>query len=145
MLACEPSKASQNQRHIQLGVLFTWALAKKAEMKHSTYWISTFRACRESLHTSIQQSSRFHQTHKRSSLKLLSTLIWMIYQSREQLERIWGQIWGCLKQHILLQELLSKVAHKYPEMSLKLTSTLSQHTPQQDPFLRWKHSRPLDV
>ena len=30
-------------------------------------------------------------------------------------------------------------------MTLKLTSTLSQQTPQQDPFLRWKQSRPLDV
>jgi len=44
-----------------------------------------------------------------------------------------------------LEELLSKVTHKYPQMTLKLTSTLSQQTPQQDPFLRWKQSRLLDV
>ena len=48
-------------------------------------------------------------------------------------------------EHILLEDLLSKVTHKYPHMSLKLTSTLSQQTLQQDPFLRWKQSRSLDV
>jgi len=44
-----------------------------------------------------------------------------------------------------LKELLSKVTHKFREMTLKLTWTLSQQTPQQDPFLRWNQSRPLDV
>ena len=44
-----------------------------------------------------------------------------------------------------MEELLSKVTHKCPEMSLKLTSTLSQQTPQQDPFLRWKQSKLLYV
>jgi hypothetical protein len=44
-----------------------------------------------------------------------------------------------------LEELLSKVTHKYPQMPVKVTSTLSQQTPQQDPFLRWKQSRLLGV
>jgi hypothetical protein len=44
-----------------------------------------------------------------------------------------------------LEELLSKVTHKFPQMTLKLTWTLSQQTQQQDPFLRWNQSRPLDV
>jgi hypothetical protein len=44
-----------------------------------------------------------------------------------------------------LEELLSKVTHEYPQMYVKVTSTLSQHTPQQDPFLCWKQSRLLDV
>jgi hypothetical protein len=67
----------------------------------------------------------------------------MISQSREQLEPILGQIRACLEKHILLEGLLSKVTHKYPQMSLKLTSTLSQQTPEQDPFMRWKQSRLL--
>jgi hypothetical protein len=98
----------QHPRHLQEGLLFTWALAKKAEMEHWTYWISTVRACRESLHTCFQQPWKIHQTYRSSYSKLLSTLIWMISQSREQLEPIWGQIWACLEQHILLEELLSK-------------------------------------
>ena len=44
-----------------------------------------------------------------------------------------------------MEELLSKVTHKFPQMTLKLTWTLSQQTQQQDPFLRWKQSRLLDV
>ena len=131
----------QHPRDLQVGLLFTWALAKKAEMRHSIYWISTVRAWRESLHTYFQQSWGVHQTYRRSALKLLSTLIWMISQSREQLQPIWGQIWACLENHILLEELLSKVTHKYPQMYLQVTSTLSQQTPKQDPFLRWKHGR----
>ena len=43
------------------------------------------------------------------------------------------------------EELLFKVTHKNPQMYLKLTSTLRQQTPLQDPFLSWKQSRPLDV
>ena len=38
-------------------------------------------------------------------------------------------------EHILLEDLLSKVTHKYPQMYLKVISTLSQQTPKQDPFL----------
>ena len=44
-----------------------------------------------------------------------------------------------------MEELLSTVTHKYPQMYLKVTSTLSQHTPKQDPFLRWKQWRILEV
>jgi hypothetical protein len=44
-----------------------------------------------------------------------------------------------------LEELLFKVIHTYPQMYLKVTSTLSHQTPKQDPFLRWKQSRLLDV
>ena len=44
-----------------------------------------------------------------------------------------------------MEELLSKVTLKFPQMTLKLTWTLSQRTQQQDPFLRWNQSRPLDV
>ena len=130
MLACESSKAPttlsrllevmtgfKHPRHLQVGLLFTWALAKKAEMKLSIH-------CRESLHTYFQQYWKVHQTYRRSALKLLSTLIWMISQSREQLQPIWGQIWAGLEKHILLEELLSKVTHKYPHMCLKLTSHL---------------------
>ena len=115
MLACEPSKAPtfllrlreimivfQYPRHLQVRLLFTWALEKKADMEHSTYWISTVRACRESLHNCFQQSWEVHQTYRRSYFKLLSTLIWMISHSREQLEPIWGQIWAGLEKHIFL-------------------------------------------
>ena len=69
MLACASSKAlatlsrllevmigSKLPRHLQVGLLLTSALEKKAEMKHSIYCISTVTACREPLHTYLQQS-----------------------------------------------------------------------------------------
>jgi len=68
------------QSSFQVGLFFTWALAKEAKIQHSKYWISTVTVCREYRHTYFQQSLGVLRTYRRSSLKLLSTLIWEIAQ-----------------------------------------------------------------